>query len=246
MLTTLAIASLLLLDDGSGEYGVGGSRIRLKGNNSIRMVSEKVRAVLPDCEVKVTFVFKNEGAETDVLMAFPETGGYAAYIPRNDPDVREKTHFSYFRSWIDGRRVKVFRRQHERTFGDGYYYTNWWVKNVHFKRHQTRTIVDAYQGEPGWPGTGLPHTTSFSYILETGGTWKGPIGEGTVEIDVRQLEKKYNIDCFRGYYPDPKKNIAIKNGIAFYQFKNLNATAEDNIEVWWTKKGLKRFSDSDD
>ena len=216
--------------------------VGIKNNGSIRMLEEHVFAKVPECRVKVTFVFNNEGPATTAVMIFPESGGYAAYTSRRDPDARKKTHFKYFHSWVDGKAVKVKRRLHDKTFEDGYNYTNWWVKKVHFNAGQTRTIVDEYQGEPGWAGTGYPDTETFNYILQTGGSWKGSIGSGTIQIDCRNLMNRYQVKCMQGAFMKP---IKVVSGVANIRFRDLKPTDKDDVQVWWTKKGSKKMPPED-
>jgi hypothetical protein len=99
---TLSIAAYA---DDTAMSGIGGNVQPLRSHSSVRMVSEEVRIDDPeDPRVRASFVFRNEGPATDVLMGFPEmaggASGYSYYAT-----------LTGFRSWIDGVPVTVTRRR---------------------------------------------------------------------------------------------------------------------------------------
>jgi hypothetical protein len=165
-------------DDGASS-GLTGSVQLLDSHPTIRMVSEVVRVSLPKAKVRASFVFRNEGPATTVRMAFPEEGYGDVTTPTSQGD-----SFEFFRSYVDGKRVKVTRVVDKERTGEAEYHV-WWVKRVHFGRGQTRRVVCEYEGggsrsSYGWYG--------WSYTLKTGASWKGTIGRARIICDIRGLE----------------------------------------------------------
>ena len=188
--------------------------------------------------MSVSFVFHNDGPATTALMIFPENGGFGVVSP-SDPEAQKKTHFAYFRSWVDGKPVKVTRQLHDRNIKDGFFYTNWWVKKVAFKAGQTVKVRDDYQGEPGKAGAGGPHTSNFLYVLGTGGSWKGPIGAGTVKVDCKSMVKKYDLKGIVQRNPDSDLDLTLQSGSFVWTFKNLKPVESEGVKIEWTPKGMK-------
>ncbi len=66
----------------------------------------------------------------------------------------------------------------------------WRVKSVPFAAHQTRVVRDEYVAALSYPSmvSRSPEDARwFTYILDTGASWKGPIGRERVTIDLSQL-----------------------------------------------------------
>jgi len=175
-LCTLAMVACSGADD-TAVQGVGGNIRMMKGHPTIRMVSENVRVKLPEATVRAVFVFHNDGPATTVKIGFPESG--AATGTHN----RRRTLFGYFRSYLDGQRLKVKREGSLDVDEDNSYHV-WWTKSVHFGRYQTRVIVDEYQGGIG--GDTSNHAF-FTYVMSTGASWKGAIGKADITVDARGL-----------------------------------------------------------
>jgi hypothetical protein len=164
----LALLSVSARPDDSYVDGVGGSVKPMRGHKTIRMVSERVDMWLPKGEVRAQFVFKNEGPATVVEMGFPECGTYPIRGGK-------RTAFRYFRSLVDGKRFTV-KRMVQRG-DDAWGYQHWWVKKVPFAKGQTRKVVCEYAANPDDMGRGW---YAFDYRLDTGGSWKGNIGEAVI------------------------------------------------------------------
>jgi len=195
--------------------GVGGvpSVIKLvqKEHPSIRLVREDVFIKLHKGEVTARFVFRNEGPETTVLMGFPERG-------EGDTGVTW-SNFDYFTSFVDGKRVKVQRFGPKgETYGD---YEIWWVKRVHFRKGQTRIVVNRYRG-------GFGHDTSgvcwFTYVLRTGASWKGTIGYARIVCDISGM-KGHTIWAD----PHPHKRVGQR---LIWEFRNFEPQTDIEIK-WW-------------
>ncbi len=72
----------------------------------------------------------------------------------------------------------------------------------------------------------------FIYLLESGATWKQPIVEGEVRI---QINDDFDFKDIRGLYPD---SIFLANQASktfFTEFKNLSPTPKDNIILAYTE-----------
>jgi hypothetical protein len=147
-----------------------------KRHHSIQMMAEDIRIHLNDknARVEVLFTFKNHGKATAVTMGFPEEG-------YNGP---ERTIHG-FRSWVDGAPVKVKRRklrpQDEAEMG----WRAAYLKDVKFGAGQTRKVRVSYTGDYGGDVSGKGN---LSYVLRTGNSWKGPIGQCRVTVDWSRLK----------------------------------------------------------
>lgn len=171
----LAVAAAARGDD-AALVASGGALKLMHGHPAIRMLSEEVHIALPDGKVEATFIFRNDGPATTVLIGFPEQG--------KDVMPKARTHLVNFRSWVDGKPVAT--KQVGRTEGDDADYTAWWVKQVPFSRGQTHTIVNRYEG--GWLDTSYG-CSGFQYILKTGASWHGPIGRARITVDLGSVAR---------------------------------------------------------
>jgi hypothetical protein len=193
--------------------GVGGApsviKLAQKEHPSIRLVREDVFIKLPKGEVTARFVFRNEGPETTVLMGFPEKGG-------GDTSVTW-SNFDYFVSFVDGRRVKVQRFGPKgEIVGD---YEIWWVKRVHFRKGQTRIVVNRYRGGFGYNTSGMQW---FTYVLSTGASWKGTIGYARIVCDISGMKGDT-------VWADPHKRVG---HLLIWEFRNFEPKTDIEIQ-WW-------------
>lgn len=74
---------------------------------------------------------------------------------------------------------------------------------------------------------------SFIYVLETGATWKPPIGEGTVLVE---LMDGLNVKDIEGISPFNIFSVDKEKNRLLYQFENLEPTREDNIAITYYKR----------
>ena len=150
--------------------GVGGAAELMYSSRSISMMSEVVTISNPDNpSVSATFVFHNYGPAENVLIGFPGSGGG---VDSN----RASAKLDNFRSWVDGKPVKVAVIP-DAPDSNTLDYSMWYAKYVHFRKGQTRIVVDKYSGGYGGESNGQ---RDFAYILKTGASWKGPIGHATI------------------------------------------------------------------
>jgi hypothetical protein len=185
-------------DDGAYSEAGGGADSPMKPNSSIRMVRERVdiRLGQKGAVVKCVFEFKNEGEACSVQMGFPESqwasgeGGIYGGL-------------EHFVSFIDGQKAEVKHRfpseKHSYDNGQDRDYTSWYVKNVDFAKGQTRIVEDDYFSRYGQSSSsGALEAEAFTYVLVTGATWKGTIGEIEINIDTTKLGNMRDIKLPKG------------------------------------------------
>lgn len=168
------VAALRVGADDGYHAGVRGSPAVMSEHPTVSMLAERVDVWLPERRVEAQFVFRNHGPDTTVRMAFPEE----AYID-GTLDGRADSQLDYFRTWVDGVRVPTSIERDPSSGGQ--FRLLWHTKRVHFRRGQTRTVVDHYRGGKQGTSDGRRH---FNYILWTGGSWHGPIGYARVVCHV--------------------------------------------------------------
>lgn len=170
----LVLASAALADDAN--WAAIGSAGNFSKSKSVEMLRETVNIAMDDdgMHVNATFWFKNHGGAQTVQMGFPDYTSNANW----DIDAHRKVNvIKWFKSKVDGADVKVTRVP---TKGGSDEYNSAWVKKVPFGAGQTRRVDVEYFARHGFAGNGWIFD---SYILETGSTWKGPIGSGKVSVD---------------------------------------------------------------
>jgi hypothetical protein len=238
------VSAVALANDGSGSLGVGGTvRPSRSPHLSVRLVEETIRVKLPEGRVRVEFTFRNEGPATKVTMIFPENGYRAAEMPGYRSG--KKSQFGYFRTWVDGKQaVATLRPQKADDGGEGLAYANWWTKEVSFGRGQTRHVTNEYQGgfDFGPPWTSM---RGFSYVLQTGKSWKGgKIGKTTAVVDARDVYRNSPVELFpkgwkgwKGYYTwvqtnyVPDENLWVRWYDGYLRFKVNDVSAEKLLEL---------------
>lgn len=176
LLALLALAApLARANDGSITWGEAPSLT--KNHPWVEMRSEVVRLKVGTRQTRVEcdFVFVNHGPACTVRMGFPD---------HTDDDHEEQstvTYFKGFRSFVDGREVKV--QSANGPLEDGYR-VKWSTKPVRFGARgtllATRRVRDTYLVETG--GETRTSVTVASYTLHTGSSWRGPIGRSEIIV----------------------------------------------------------------
>jgi hypothetical protein len=209
MASRLCLSVLLLLpigfawSDDAAITGVGGTIRPMKSHPSVVLRSQVVRVKINryNADVDCTFVLHNTGKATSVLIGFPEGG--------SGTDVGPSTKgFKYFRSYVDGKRVKVRVYDQEGDYG---YYSRWYVKRVYFQAGQTRVIRNLYGMSLGLDSIGHAF---FEYELSTGASWKGKIGRADIIVQLIGLEDATD------WRISPKGYRRVKNQI-IWRFRNF-------------------------
>ncbi len=242
----LAIAAIASADDA---YWVTVGTVGSMGKSKdIRMVSEEVRIKLHDhsMSVRASFDFKNDGKAQTVTMAFPE--GIADAKKRDQSDTIAITKFH---SWVNGKEVSVTRK----ALGDGTAtgnYTAVWLKQVSFAARGKRHVVCEYEANYG-EGEGWIQTY---YILRSGATWKGNIGDCKMYVDWNDLHDQGPPKFESSLYPlfryselhtvgfakpfkdnekwrndRPLKPRRVDGKSAFLEFKNFEPT--EDVSMGW-------------
>jgi hypothetical protein len=186
-------------DDGILSWG--GNPHLLHGETTVRMASEHVEITIKKkgyhgtVFVDAKFVFQNTGGPCDVRIGFPDKGEGALEteygLNKSDAlDKHEKvapfSALEDFQSWVDGQHQKT-----EIVDADSKdEVASWHVKVVHFGDHQKRVIRDSYDEMLGGGATNSWYnklTTVYiweaAYEMDTGASWKGPIGKATVVVN---------------------------------------------------------------
>ena len=183
----------------------------------------------PSCnysDVYCRFVFKNDGTAIDARIGFPDG-------PDRGFEEGEKPYFSleHFRSCIDGKavslRMEVAGHDSEGGRLADYDAPVYHVKSVHFAKGQTRIIEDWYRTDHSGEGTNSMtkkgdenlYISLFTYVMASGGSWNGNIGEAVV--DVRFMEKKFR----------HLRTIAESEFGDVFESKKLNSLPKDRV-IW--------------
>lgn len=200
--------------------GVGGTITPMQGHPSVRLVREKVdvRIGWESAKVRCEFVFKNEGPATTVKMGFPEEATGVDVGPIRSSDLKN------FSSWVDGKPVKTtFVPTRPGPASPGETYRAWHVKNVSFKADQTRVVVDEYTSPLGQDSMG---GRSFSYILMTGKSWKGKIGEAVVNLDASDVASFYEPQ-----FSDALEGHVNKGGMIVWTAEDFEPSANVGLDL---------------
>jgi hypothetical protein len=196
--------------DDAAISGTGGNVKMMRGGVNVRMVREDVRVTgIPNGKVIARFEFRNEGPAADILMGFPGEGG-----ADGSPDL------SRFISTVDGKPVKtVFVRNKSSESA----HNVWYTKKVHFGAGQTHIVTDTY--DVGNAGI-IEGPQWFFYVLETGSTWKGPIGRAVITCDISGIS---------AYTPAKISPAGYKmtGNVITWDLHDLNPTAHDDIQITW-------------
>ena len=213
----LVVASFALGDDAL--WNSVGSPGNFGKSKDIRMASEEVNIFLrpKSIHVRATFHFVNDGDAQTVTTAFPESMTDYQERANNDP-----YSIIAFKAWVDGKQVPVIRVPTKRPSTQ---YSAVWLKQVPFERHGKRTVVCEYEARYA---AGLGFNMAY-YVLQTGATWKGKIGDCRVHVDwnaIREhglpgFKKSFSTNYVLGTDMKPIRNSWTT---ADFQFKSLNPT----------------------
>jgi len=213
-LLCLAILPYVAWADDSSLGAIGLGVVPLQ-NDQVVMVAERVEAEIHGNHHWVTciFTFRNAGPATEVLMGFPQ----AQSMRRgNAPELRD------FRAFVDGEEVPVEFRPSGRPEGERDY-AGWHTFTVPFAAGQTRTVRNTYHGRLTLISNGY---RSFGYVLHTGATWKGPIGQADIVLRWRNY---HDVDpetliVFAPEYTQGRRELR-------WHFTDLEPTPDNDISV---------------
>lgn len=185
-------------------------------NDQVAMSAERVEAEIRGDQAWVTcaFTFTNAGPAIQVLMGFPQAQAFAG----GDPVLRD------FRATVDGQEATVAYRPNAQPEGE-WDYAGWHAFAVDFATGQTRTVRNTYHGRLNWQSNG---GRAFEYVLHTGATWRGPIGQAEVIV---RWQRDRDVA--------PETLLASPSGYTLgrhelrWHFTDLEPTREDDIRVYF-------------
>jgi len=151
----------------------GGSVRLVAEHPSIALVSEKIvmDVDIGNTEVTVVLNFRNEGDECVAQMGFP------TLVLRRD----HSNHFvSDFAVEVDGQPLEVTKADGKLKLLDTEGDCTWHLFKVPFKTGESRQMRVRYDQRV--PYANYDMEARVPYILSTGGTWRGPIGEVQLEV----------------------------------------------------------------
>ncbi len=162
--------------------------------------------------VNVRYRFANPGAAATLLVGFPELRGDVTTVESDRAGERSQERTPHatidrFAADVAGRPLDV-RVAPGR--GD---YARWFTFDVPFGAGET-ALRNRYVASPGCPATSSHEDASFrclaEYILHTGSTWAGPIGEGDVNLwDGRPVNLRHFTDLTPGRGDDVSVPLSI-------------------------------------
>lgn len=119
----------------------------------------------------------------------------------------------------------------------GYGTENWYVWTTDFPPGDT-TYIEVYfvvntNDTQIIQGYDREHHNGFIYLLETGSTWKQPIVEGEVRI---QLMEDLAPEEISGVAPDSIFGLSSEGKILLTRFQNLSPTGDNNIVLAYGEK----------
>ncbi len=181
VLTLSLLSAGALADDGG--ISLGGSPHLLKGHPSVSMKNEVVQIDIKDKLITVDckFVFQNSGPACTVRMGFPDQGLGAEEPYQGEPLPplsKLKATFLSYQSYVNGKNVPTRLIP---TSDRGLF---WHEKTVKFPADNELVVRDVYTLNPGQQVTnenGIYKQTG--YVLHTGASWRGPIGQAEVIIN---------------------------------------------------------------
>ncbi len=186
VLLAALLASATLLADPAAVLTSGGTVRLMDEHPSVALVSEKIvmDVGIGNTEVTVVLNFKNEGAECVAQMGFPTL------------NLRRDRSFHFVHDFavdVDGEAIEVTQAAGKLklrvpvaeadgkpklidTEGD----CTWHLFKVPFKAGESRRMRVRYDERV--PYANYDTEARVPYILSTGGTWRGPIGEVQIEV----------------------------------------------------------------
>lgn len=235
---------------------VGGSPQLLKGHATVRMLREKIAMTVGAEATKVAcdFWFKNEGRDCTLQVGFPDEGN-----ANEDAEAGTKptSNFTYFHSWVDGRKVPTKLVQGEDEVG-------WHVKTVRFAAGATVHVRDEYAASNGSGIAAAGNTQGAclwaEYTVHTGSSWKGTIGKSEIDVTfsrrfapgrlrvvaaakLSKHEDGRNLD----HAPFPKRGTIVYRGVSkpgvhgrtlSFVRTNWRPTEEDDLNLWFDYSGI--------
>lgn len=151
-----------------GFLGSQGGNVFLSKSTTISMVKEYVliRLEKEGFRARCIFWFYNKGKTVNAMVGFPDYSD-------------ESLPLSNFSCLVNGNRTDVIlKRGISRTPDGDTLGTNFWYAwKAQFRSHDTTVIENEYTGKYGGSVTGIE---DVDYVIGTGASWDGPIGQGRI------------------------------------------------------------------
>jgi hypothetical protein len=235
ILFALALVQMVLANDTS--LSPEGDNVGpFKGTPPITMEKEVVKATITNDKSYVDAVFylrNTANKSVTLLVGFPDE----ASSP-NDGDYAGR--LEDFKVWVNGRlfsytNKKQIRRNKKPYEGD---YLLWKVWEMTFRPKERKIVRNTYKCSNGTTTAGP--FKAFRYILRTGATWKGNIGQADIIITLKGINPKNIINKNR---PVPRfgfttPNFKLQGNNLIWTFRNFKPgiNAPENINIVWQKK----------
>jgi len=187
--SALAAAGVLMLlaaagtsgDPGQVTWSGGTVRLVRDEHPSIALVRERI-IFEPGCgttEVTVTLEFRNDGGACTARMGFPTL--------RAAGDLRGYNYVRNFVVDVDGTPLETVKQKGTVKLRGRDWPCEWFLFEVPFDAGRTRHMTVRYDEWMLYGGGEYARWVQVPYVLATGGTWHGPIGE--VQVEVRLGER---------------------------------------------------------
>jgi hypothetical protein len=227
IISFLAIFASAHADD--AYWSAVGSPGNFGKSKDIRMVSERVDITLHASymHVRATFNFSKSGGAEKVTTAFPEL--MVDYTKR---DADAPISISKFRCWVDGKPVPVARKSMPLPQVSEYSnYSAVWLKEISFPADGKRQVVCEYDSRCSLE---RQYVDAY-YVLRTGATWKGSIGDCLIHVDWAPLKGMGRPEFRAAQEPiggGPRLRATVRGKTwAEFHFKNLKPTFD--LEMLW-------------
>ena len=234
-----------------GIWGAGGGGFTLLfpedsiGYKKIQMQRERVSIQLYKgfAVVKGEYWMRNTTDDSIIIRAgYPLNATWDSYKNASDLTEIYFDQLYQLRVKIDGQNAEIIQSPMEAeqpnvsSFNDPGE-NNWYVWSMEFKPADITKIEVYFLVNTNDAKVSLGYSkesyNGFVYILESGATWKPPIGEGTIMIQLKDGLGKNDV---HGISPDSAFHYDENSQILLYQFQNLEPTNEDNIALTYSER----------
>jgi len=202
-------------------------------------------------EVNCRFVFHNDGPACDVRIGFPDNGEEAnVEVLEDETKPKPFVGLKPFYSWVDDKPVStaILPVQGKAM--------SWHVKVVHFDAHQTHVIRDYYGLWIGGQATSIwrdkatgdnYYIWTLPYVVSSGASWKGPIGEAKVIVQMPFCVSAQRVSYYFKLYDYPRLRHTPRSHVYYRGFtrarvegrnlifdrRHFKPTEEDDLMVSW-------------
>jgi len=188
-------------------------------DTQVQMVSEEVEIIIREEEyqasVSADFQMRNNGEEDEGIEVWFPFGERLTYS-------KGSSHISVhdFQAWVDGEKQVVAIENSDEWL---IFWAHW---PVSFPAGGDVNIKVSYTVDVDQKG----FLERYSYIMETGGGWQGPIEEAFITIEapypLRELDEFLGVPAF---FAQPK-GYSVSGSSIRWDLRDLEPTSEDNID----------------